>query len=421
MAIASRPRTAIRLRYAAICSGDLDAIVLTALEKEPARRYRSVAELSADIGRYLDGTRVGARNLSRRYRRLAPPRAPRRGGAAGARRVRRALRTPLPEGRARALTVRPSVAVLGFENLSHDASAEWLSTALTEMLSTELAAGGRLRTVPGRAGIARQAGAGAPECADIHRAHARAPARQPECRLRRARLIPRPGRRGGTAGEARSSPAGHQKRRGGRLGVGDPGGTAACGSRQQCRRPAAPPARSRRGGVRRLRFDSRLRPRRRRSRAQLLRRAGAPAHLRYPGGTRPAPQRGHRGARARAFARRAGGGIEPARLRRGGARRSQEGAGPLGRPEARGSPLDRRPLSRNHARVGQGRRDVPGAARRIPGQPRVRPAAGRGADPGGPGRAGACDHRRGCARCPRRLAIRGSTWRKRRRPWRLRI
>jgi tetratricopeptide (TPR) repeat protein len=41
------------------------------------------------------------------------------------------------------------VAVLGFENLSRQPSAEWLSTALTEMLSTELGAGGRLRTVPG--------------------------------------------------------------------------------------------------------------------------------------------------------------------------------------------------------------------------------------------------------------------------------
>jgi eukaryotic-like serine/threonine-protein kinase len=47
------------------------------------------------------------------------------------------------------LSVRPSVAVLGFQNLSNQPSAEWLSTALTEMLSTELAAGGRLRTVPG--------------------------------------------------------------------------------------------------------------------------------------------------------------------------------------------------------------------------------------------------------------------------------
>jgi tetratricopeptide (TPR) repeat protein/TolB-like protein len=41
------------------------------------------------------------------------------------------------------------VAVLGFKNLSGNPEAAWLSTALAEMLTTELAAGGRLRTIPG--------------------------------------------------------------------------------------------------------------------------------------------------------------------------------------------------------------------------------------------------------------------------------
>ena len=44
---------------------------------------------------------------------------------------------------------RRSVAVLGFKNLSRGAGEAWLSTALAEMLTTELAAGGRLRTIPG--------------------------------------------------------------------------------------------------------------------------------------------------------------------------------------------------------------------------------------------------------------------------------
>lgn len=47
------------------------------------------------------------------------------------------------------VTPRRSVAVLGFKNLSRRADAAWLSTALAEMLTTELAAGGRLRTIPG--------------------------------------------------------------------------------------------------------------------------------------------------------------------------------------------------------------------------------------------------------------------------------
>jgi DNA-binding winged helix-turn-helix (wHTH) protein/tetratricopeptide (TPR) repeat protein len=43
---------------------------------------------------------------------------------------------------------RRSVAVMGFKNASGNAREEWLSTAFTEMLATELAAGDHLRTVP---------------------------------------------------------------------------------------------------------------------------------------------------------------------------------------------------------------------------------------------------------------------------------
>jgi eukaryotic-like serine/threonine-protein kinase len=42
---------------------------------------------------------------------------------------------------------RPSVAVLGLKNLSGQPDADWLSTALPEMLTTELAAGQQLRTI----------------------------------------------------------------------------------------------------------------------------------------------------------------------------------------------------------------------------------------------------------------------------------
>ena len=44
---------------------------------------------------------------------------------------------------------RRSIAVLGFKNLSGRPDAAWLSTALSEMLITELAAGEKLRTIPG--------------------------------------------------------------------------------------------------------------------------------------------------------------------------------------------------------------------------------------------------------------------------------
>jgi serine/threonine-protein kinase len=47
---------------------DLDAILLTALEKEPSRRYPSVERLADDVGRYLDRQPVLARPATRTYR-----------------------------------------------------------------------------------------------------------------------------------------------------------------------------------------------------------------------------------------------------------------------------------------------------------------------------------------------------------------
>ncbi|NIP79174.1 MAG: tetratricopeptide repeat protein [Gemmatimonadetes bacterium] len=48
--------------------GDLDAIVMTALRKEPIRRYSSVQQLSDDIANYIQGLPVSARAESRAYR-----------------------------------------------------------------------------------------------------------------------------------------------------------------------------------------------------------------------------------------------------------------------------------------------------------------------------------------------------------------
>ncbi|HET7189911.1 MAG TPA: protein kinase, partial [Gemmatimonadaceae bacterium] len=55
------PAKAKRLR------GDLDAIVLRAMAKDPARRYATVQELEADVRRHLTGLPVLARPDSRRY------------------------------------------------------------------------------------------------------------------------------------------------------------------------------------------------------------------------------------------------------------------------------------------------------------------------------------------------------------------
>jgi DNA-binding winged helix-turn-helix (wHTH) protein/tetratricopeptide (TPR) repeat protein len=48
-----------------------------------------------------------------------------------------------------AVRVRKSVAVLGFHNVSGRSEDEWMATALSEMLSTELTSGEKLRLVPG--------------------------------------------------------------------------------------------------------------------------------------------------------------------------------------------------------------------------------------------------------------------------------
>ncbi|MBL8986326.1 MAG: serine/threonine protein kinase [Gemmatimonadetes bacterium] len=63
-------RSAARARGA--LEGDLDAIVLMALRKEPDRRYDSVAELARDIRRHLDGLPVSARpdGIGYRFRKL---------------------------------------------------------------------------------------------------------------------------------------------------------------------------------------------------------------------------------------------------------------------------------------------------------------------------------------------------------------
>jgi hypothetical protein len=62
----ARSTTPARLRRA--LSGDLDSILLTALCKEPERRYGSVAQLISDIERHLVGRTITARPDTWAYR-----------------------------------------------------------------------------------------------------------------------------------------------------------------------------------------------------------------------------------------------------------------------------------------------------------------------------------------------------------------
>jgi tetratricopeptide (TPR) repeat protein/tRNA A-37 threonylcarbamoyl transferase component Bud32 len=140
-------------------SSALETILLKAMDRQPERRYQSARELEIDLERLGAGQPLGAT----------------RGGLLPSRVVAAALglvliagvgmgwylqhrgrtrQTLTQDSGARAghgvrVVQRRSVAVLGFKNLTGNPDAAWLSTALSEMLSTELAAGERLRTVSG--------------------------------------------------------------------------------------------------------------------------------------------------------------------------------------------------------------------------------------------------------------------------------
>jgi len=60
----------------------------------------------------------------------------------------RVSRPVVLSGSSSAVSPRRSVAVLGFTNLSGDPKEAWLSTAFSDWLTTELSAGGQLRTLP---------------------------------------------------------------------------------------------------------------------------------------------------------------------------------------------------------------------------------------------------------------------------------
>jgi tetratricopeptide (TPR) repeat protein/TolB-like protein len=127
----------------------LETIILKALDRDPDRRYQSSREMKIDLERLSTGS--GPVVVSRR--RTWPWMA----GVAAALAIAGALllvpgirerifgsKVETPHARA-----RRSVAVMGFRNLSGKPDQAWLSTALEEMLSTELSSGGQLRCLPG--------------------------------------------------------------------------------------------------------------------------------------------------------------------------------------------------------------------------------------------------------------------------------
>jgi tetratricopeptide (TPR) repeat protein/TolB-like protein len=131
-------------------SAGLRAVILRCLSKEPGQRYQRTSEVGAALEALQSEKEVPPSYLpigdSRQF--------PWRGWALTVLamlallivlswpRFKRWRATPSAE-------FRRSVAVLGFKNVSGRPEAAWISPALSEMLTTELAAGEKLRTISG--------------------------------------------------------------------------------------------------------------------------------------------------------------------------------------------------------------------------------------------------------------------------------
>ena len=127
-----------------------ESVILQCLERLPRDRYRRAGDVVKALGaaapagiRISKGARIGigAALLAVALVVLSVPlwkasRAP--------------AESPAPtDAQSAPAPSRRSVAVLGFRNVSGRPDAVWLSTAFSEMLTTELAAGEQLRTIPG--------------------------------------------------------------------------------------------------------------------------------------------------------------------------------------------------------------------------------------------------------------------------------
>jgi tetratricopeptide (TPR) repeat protein len=130
-------------------SAELDGVILKALAKDTRARYQSARALARDLEHPPSPSSTIARiRLGRKGRWLvagitAIVLSAALGGYLFVRRTKSAGRVPSTAPR------RRTVAVMGFKNVSGDAQKAWLSTALSEMLTTELSEGDQLRTIPG--------------------------------------------------------------------------------------------------------------------------------------------------------------------------------------------------------------------------------------------------------------------------------
>jgi eukaryotic-like serine/threonine-protein kinase len=126
----------------------LDAVILKALARDRMQRYQSAGELRADLERSVasSSAAVPAASKSAAWVRMYAIGIVAFIILAGGYFVLHRAKKSNP---ASTVNRRRSVAVLGFKNLSNNAEKSWLSTAISEMLTTELSQGDQLRTIPG--------------------------------------------------------------------------------------------------------------------------------------------------------------------------------------------------------------------------------------------------------------------------------
>jgi tetratricopeptide (TPR) repeat protein len=146
-------------------SANLENVILKALEKDPARRYQSAAELCVDLERVLHPSTAGSTPYAVTTTTQIPVESARsRAWMWGVAVIVLAtfvglyfmrahfggnvVEQPASVASARALG-RRTVAVWGFKNLSGKPEQSWLSGALAEMLTAELSAGDKLKTIEG--------------------------------------------------------------------------------------------------------------------------------------------------------------------------------------------------------------------------------------------------------------------------------
>lgn len=155
----SRARGTEPERLRRMLNGDLDAVVLRALRKEPQQRYASPEALAEDIERYLAGLPVRARRGTLAYyaRRFAARKRGALGAAALTLTLLLALVASLARSPDRAVdTPVPYLAVLPFANRGTEADA-YLTDGLVQEVTDELSQLSGLRVL-GRAATERYRG-----------------------------------------------------------------------------------------------------------------------------------------------------------------------------------------------------------------------------------------------------------------------